>query len=91
MRAPTKTGPGRVDAPLRIRQCFRWEVLPPDGVCLLSETQRVLFRGEGVCDVVPLLDGTRSIEDIFAELSDRVPPERVFSVLDRLRSDGGAA
>ncbi|MCA9708819.1 MAG: TOMM precursor leader peptide-binding protein, partial [Myxococcales bacterium] len=75
----------------RLKRYFRWEAVPPDEVCLLSEKERILLRGDGICEVMPLLDGDRSVEQILVELSARVPPARVFSVLDELRREGHLA
>lgn len=64
------------------------EVVPGEGLYLLSESDPIHLSGDVFGDLVPLLDGRRSIEAIFAALRGRHRPHEIFAALDRLRVRG---
>ncbi|WP_437790191.1 TOMM precursor leader peptide-binding protein [Sorangium sp. So ce693] len=72
----------------RLKQFLRWELVAGEGVLLLAETERVFLRDPVFCDIMPLLDGMRSINEIFTELCERIPPDRVFVAINQLRRKG---
>ena len=72
----------------RLKRFLRCEVLAPEGVLLLSESGKTLLAGRIFCELVPLLDGHRHIEELFASLQERYPPHHVFEALEQLRQDG---
>src|SRR5262245_15404627 len=75
----------------RLKRSFRWEVSHPEGVFLLSETEQAILRGEVFAALIPLLDGTRTVESLLADLGERHPLPRVFAALDDLRGRGWLA
>jgi oxazoline/thiazoline synthase len=70
----------------RIKTCFQYAIIPSEGIILLSERRQFLLRGDVYIQLVPLLDGHNTIEDIFARLQDRVPAEELFQALALLRT-----
>lgn len=67
---------------------LRYEIIPPKTVYLIGEYGSSALNGELYCKIVPLLDGTRTVEDIFQALNGEVPLDHVQYVLDRLRTAG---
>jgi ribosomal protein S12 methylthiotransferase accessory factor len=67
----------------RFKPHLRVQVVPGDGVFLLSERHQVVLQGRLYEQVAPCLDG-RTVEAICEQLRDRVAPERVFYTLAQL-------
>ncbi|MCA9670460.1 MAG: TOMM precursor leader peptide-binding protein, partial [Myxococcales bacterium] len=67
---------------------FVVEVVAPDCVYLLSESRHVVLRGRAYASVVPLLDGSRSIEQISAALSGQLSVSAVRLLVGRLSIKG---
>lgn len=63
-------------------------VVPGEAVYLVSERGVSAVSGELAQLLAPLLDGTRTVDQIGAELAGRVPPARVEGAVQRL-TDGG--
>jgi ribosomal protein S12 methylthiotransferase accessory factor len=59
-------------------------VIPDEGVYLVSERGVSAVHGELAPALAPLLDGTRSAEEIVAELAERYPAERVRRAIESL-------
>ncbi|MCE2389903.1 MAG: TOMM precursor leader peptide-binding protein [Proteobacteria bacterium] len=57
-------------------------------VLLVSESFNTLLRGQIHCDILPLLDGRRSHQDLASALSDRYSPHEVQRALVSLVSRG---
>ncbi|MCA1990916.1 MAG: TOMM precursor leader peptide-binding protein, partial [Coleofasciculus sp. S288] len=72
----------------RFKPCFRCEIVPSEGVFLLSEKAHFLLRGEPYIQLAPLLDGHHTVKEIILLLQDRLSPLEVFSLLDELRHQG---
>jgi len=60
----------------------------PDCVVLVSGQDGLVLRGRVYCELVPLLDGCRSISELVCALSDRVTPLEVWVALARLEGKG---
>lgn len=73
---------------LRFKPCFRCEIVPSEGVFLLSEKKHILLRGEPYLQLAPLLDGQHSVDEIILLLQDQLSPLEVFYLLDNLRRQG---
>jgi bacteriocin biosynthesis cyclodehydratase domain-containing protein len=67
----------------RFKPHLRVQVVPGDGVFLLSERHQVVLQGRLYEQVAPCLDG-RTVEAVCDQLRDRVAPERVFYTLAQL-------
>jgi oxazoline/thiazoline synthase len=90
MPSPTPTGdaregPARLARP-RLRAHLEAVVIPGEGLYVVGEPESLHLAGEIWGDLLPLLDGERSVEQIFAALPGRVP--QAFAALDRLRGRG---
>ncbi|HEY9599918.1 MAG TPA: TOMM precursor leader peptide-binding protein, partial [Cyanophyceae cyanobacterium] len=72
----------------RFKPCFRWEIVPSEGVFLMSEKQHVLLRGESYIQLAPLLNGQHRIDEIILLLQNQLSPLEVFYLLDDLRRQG---
>ena len=64
------------------------ERLPPEGLFLLSEEQHLWLEGAVYLELVPLLDGRRSAEELAEALAPRHDPARVYYALTRLEQGG---
>ncbi|HEY9610820.1 TOMM precursor leader peptide-binding protein, partial [Allocoleopsis sp.] len=72
----------------RFKSCFRCEIVPSDGVFLISENEHFLLRGDAYIRLAPLLDGKHSVEEIIAILQNDISAPEVFYLLTRLQSKG---
>ncbi|MEW6496762.1 MAG: TOMM precursor leader peptide-binding protein [Cyanobacteriota bacterium] len=72
----------------RFKPCFRCEIVPSDGVFLISENEHFLLRGEAYIGLAPLLDGKHTVEEIIDILHNEISAPEVFYLLDRLQSKG---
>jgi bacteriocin biosynthesis cyclodehydratase domain-containing protein len=72
----------------RLKHCFRWEIVPSEGVFLRSEKEHFLLRGDAYIQLAPLLDGQHTLEEIADILQYRLSAPEVFYLLERLRSKG---
>jgi ribosomal protein S12 methylthiotransferase accessory factor len=67
----------------RFRPHFHVEVVPGEGVFLLSDSRQTLLRGRLYERVAPWLDG-RTVEDVCDRLRDKVSPAEVYYALAQL-------
>jgi ribosomal protein S12 methylthiotransferase accessory factor len=67
---------------------LRVDVLPGEGVLLLSEEGSGALYGAAYEKIVPLIDGHHSIDEIVDALVDQVEPARVYYVLNGLEGKG---
>lgn len=90
MRSPAASEDESTAAPAhpRLALHLRPEIVPGEGLYLLAEPDPIHFPGEVFEALSPLLDGQRSIEEVFAALAGRCSPHEVFEALDRLRMRG---
>lgn len=72
----------------QIKPHFRVEVVEPKNVYLLSEYATYVLTGSLYCQIVPLLDGQHTREEIIQKLDGQVVPEHIEYVLDRLDAKG---
>jgi ribosomal protein S12 methylthiotransferase accessory factor len=72
----------------RIKHSYHCEVVPSVGVFLLSEIGHVGLRGAAYQHLVPLLDGSRSVEELVAVLQGTVSAPEVHYALERIRKKG---
>ncbi|MBD2677102.1 MULTISPECIES: TOMM precursor leader peptide-binding protein [Nostoc] len=73
---------------LQIKPHFHIEVIEPKQVYLLGEQGNHALTGELYCQIVPLLDGQHTIEQIIQKLDGQVPAEYIDYVLNRLAEKG---
>jgi oxazoline/thiazoline synthase len=67
---------------------YRVEVIPTEGVYLLSERGRAVLKGRLPCLVAPLLDGKHLVDDIVDELTAEVSPAEVYYALAQMEKRG---
>ena len=72
----------------QIKPHFRVEIVEPKNVYLLSESATYALTGSLYCQILPLLDGQHTREEIIQKLDGQVPPEHFDYVLDRLDEKG---
>ena len=71
----------------RFRPHFHVEIVPGEGVVVLSDTRHSLFRGRLYELVVPWLDG-RTADDVCARVRAEVSPAEVYYALTQLERKG---
>ena len=67
---------------------YRVEVVEGEGVYLLSEWSRLVLKGALYCRLAPLLDGSRTADEIVDELASRHAPAHVYYALARMEQRG---
>ena len=72
----------------QIKPHFRVEIIEPQHVYLLGETGTHALTAELYCQIIPLLDGNNTVEDIVDKLDGKVPIEHVEYVIERLAEKG---
>ncbi len=72
----------------QIKPHFRVEIVEPKNVYLLSESATHALTGSLYCQILPLLNGQYTYEEIIQKLNGQVPPEHLDYVLDRLYEKG---
>ncbi len=72
----------------QIKPHFRLEIIEPKHVYLLSEYATHALTGVLYCQILPLLNGQHTREDLIHKLNEQVPPEHLDYVLDRLQQKG---
>jgi len=73
---------------IRLKPHFRVEVVPPDTVYLLSEYRHTVLRGRLYCELVPLLDGSRTEQEIVRDLRGVAVLPAIRAALVRLDRRG---
>lgn len=69
----------------RLKSCFRCEVIPSEGVLLLDEKQSYILANPAFIDLVQLLDGEHTVEEIIALLQQQMSSLEVLSLLMQIR------
>ncbi|MET9654567.1 TOMM precursor leader peptide-binding protein [Streptomyces sp. NPDC006460] len=64
------------------------EVVPGEGVFLISERGVTALRGSCVTTLAPLLDGTRTLDRLIADAAGTLPADQVRQVVTRLLGTG---
>lgn len=72
----------------QIKPHYRVEIIEPKQVYLLSEQSSHALTGQLYCQILPLLNGQNTLEDITQTLEGQVPPEYIDYVLNRLSEKG---
>ncbi len=72
----------------QIKPHFRVEIVEPKNVYLLGEFATHALTGSLYCQILPLLNGQHTLEEIIQKLDGQVPPEHIDYVLDRLYEKG---
>ncbi|MEA5536883.1 TOMM precursor leader peptide-binding protein [Crocosphaera sp. XPORK-15E] len=73
---------------LQIRPHFHVEVIEPKQVYLLGEQDNHALTGQLYCQILPLLNGEYTLEQIVEKLEGEVPAEYIDYVLNRLAEKG---
>ncbi|HEY9796916.1 MAG TPA: TOMM precursor leader peptide-binding protein [Leptolyngbyaceae cyanobacterium] len=72
----------------QIKPHFRVEIVEPKNVYLLSESATHVLTGSLYCQILPLLNGQHTLEDIIQKLNGQVSADHIHYVLDRLYEKG---
>ena len=72
----------------QLKPHFRLEIIEPKHVYLLSEYSTHALTGGLYCQILPLLTGKHTREDLIQKLDGQVPAEHLDYVLDRLDKQG---
>lgn len=72
----------------QIKPHFRVEFVEPKNVYLLSEYATHALTGGLYCQILPLLNGQHTLEEIIQKLDGQVAPDHIHYVLDRLHEKG---
>ncbi|HEY9617668.1 MAG TPA: TOMM precursor leader peptide-binding protein [Microcoleaceae cyanobacterium] len=72
----------------QIKPHFRVEIVEPKTVYLLSESATHALTGSLYCQILPLLNGQYTLEEIIQKLDEQVVPDHIDYVLDRLYEKG---
>ncbi len=72
----------------QIKPHFRVEIIEPKTVYLLSEYATHALTGGLYCQILPLLNGENTLEEVIEKLDGQVPPDHIHYVLDRLHAKG---
>lgn len=75
----------------QFKRHFRWEIVPSEGVFLLSERGHFLLRGQTYLRLAPLLDGRHTEAEIVDLLRGQVSAPEVLYALEVLRRRGYVA
>ncbi|MEU0088722.1 TOMM precursor leader peptide-binding protein [Streptomyces sp. NPDC006274] len=73
---------------LAFKPHLKAEVVPGEGVYLVSERGVTALRGPGVTALAPLLDGTRSLDRLVADAERMVPAQQAQRVVSQLLTAG---
>ncbi|OJT23828.1 hypothetical protein BO221_17840 [Archangium sp. Cb G35] len=71
-----------------LKSCYDAHVVDEHHVLLLARNGTELLTGRAYASVIPLLDGTRTVDDLLGLLAHRVPAAEIFYVLARLENMG---
>jgi bacteriocin biosynthesis cyclodehydratase domain-containing protein len=75
----------------QLKRFFHPEVVPSEGVFLLSEESHHVLRGKTFVLLAPLLDGQHTDDEIATILEHQVAPNDVFYALEILKQTGHVA
>lgn len=73
---------------LKFKESIHVEILEPDHVFLMTESDDYLLTGAIYKELAPLLDGQHNSATIVQALIDKVPPAHVMFALKQLRARG---
>jgi ribosomal protein S12 methylthiotransferase accessory factor len=72
----------------QFKRCFRYEIVPSEGVFLLSEQGYFLLSGATYIHLAPYLDGRYTETELVKLLNGQVSAPELFYALERLRRRG---
>src|SRR5690349_14960152 len=72
----------------RLKFSFYHQIAPRFGVFLVSEHRHFLLRGNAYRELIPLLDGTRTPEELIALLEGKASAPEVYYALELLEQKG---
>ncbi|HAX77656.1 MAG TPA: adenylate cyclase [Cyanobacteria bacterium UBA11372] len=72
----------------RFKHCFHIEVVEPEGVFLLWEQEPIFLTGKIYQKLAPLLDGSRTVQELVNLLADAASAPEVYYALMRLEQKG---
>ncbi|WP_392535689.1 TOMM precursor leader peptide-binding protein [Nostoc sp. C117] len=72
----------------QIKPHFRVEIVEPKNVYLISEYATHALTGRLYCQILPLLNGQHTLEEIIQKLNEQIAPEHIEYVLDHLCAKG---
>jgi len=61
----------------QIKPHFRVEIVEPKNVYLLSESATHALTGSLYCQILPLLNGQHTLDEIIQKLDGQVPPDHI--------------
>jgi len=70
----------------KLKSCFRCEIIPSEGVLLLSENQSIILPNPAFIKLVQLLDGQHTLEEIIKQLQQKMPSAEVLSLLMQIKN-----
>ena len=73
---------------LKFKESLQVEIVEPDNVFLISETDYYLLTGSLYKKIAPLLNGQNSSADIIEALGSQVPPPHLIYALNQLQARG---
>jgi len=73
---------------LRFKYHFHYEIVPSEGIFLLSENDYFLLRGDAYIHLAPLLTGEYTEQQIIQRLKEKISLPELFYALGRLQQMG---
>jgi bacteriocin biosynthesis cyclodehydratase domain-containing protein len=77
-----------VSGPLQFKRHLVIEILPDEGLFILSEAGEYVFRGPAFVAVARAIDGLHTDDQIVASLAGSLPPAQLYYAIATLRRDG---
>jgi bacteriocin biosynthesis cyclodehydratase domain-containing protein len=77
-----------VSGPLQFKRHLVIELVPSEGLFILSEAGEYVFRGAAFIAVAQAIDGRRTDDQIVASLASSLPPAQLYFAIASLRRDG---
>ena len=72
----------------QLKCCFRYQIVPSEGVFLLSEKGDSILRGPIYVHLIPFLNGQYTESEIIQNLTGKISAPEIYYGLERLRSKG---
>lgn len=72
----------------KFKTCFRIEIVETEGVFLISERDTIVLQDSLYQLLCPLLDGSRTVDEIVQQLQDKLPVPYIYYALMELEQKG---
>lgn len=72
----------------QFKRYFHYEIVPSEGIFLLSEKENILLQGAPYLEVAPFLNGQHTEDEIIDLVPDWLSPPEVLYVIDQLKRKG---